>query len=159
VGSTPFRFQAAFGFALIIAGFVFDFAFVTTPGNFAQSLQNQPASYVWTQYAYELTKFYLFVLGFSNLAQALLIPRLPVNEELVWTIFGLMAGGSTLFIAGGLWEARIGPVYRMEPPCYVLGAGLFAILASLALEIYALVRSGGGESTSSGRRPALNSVR
>lgn len=139
---TLFRLQAAFGLALIIAGFAFDFAFVTTTANFTASLKSQTASYVWTKYAYELTKSYLFVLGFLNIALALLTARQTTNERPGRIVLALMVAGSILFLAGGFWEARVGPVLKWEPPCYVLTAGLIAVLASLVLEIHALTSGG-----------------
>ncbi len=146
MGARLSKLHAIFGLLLIIAGFIFDFAFVTTTENFRESLRDQTASYSWMKYAYELTKFYLFVLGFLNIGFALLIPSSAVQKRMGWMIFGLLAGGSILFVSGGLWEAHIGPVYKWEPPCYVLGAGLFAILLSLVFEIYVLMRAESGHS-------------
>lgn len=137
---TPSRVHAIFGLVLIAAGFLFDFGVVTTTGNF-QALQQNPAAYLssFARYAYELTRFYLFVLGFLNLAVALLNLRARGSETLQWIVSGLLLGGSTLLILGGLWEARRStPIFEWEPACYVLGMGLFAILLSLAVEIYVL---------------------
>lgn len=131
-----FKLHAIFGLILLMAGIAFDFGFVTR--NFTESFKTNPVDYLnsWGKYTYELVRFYLFALGFINIAFALLIPRLGGSEGIKWIILGLMVCGSILLIAGGLWEARIGPVFKMEPPCYVLGVGLFAVLSSLALVIY-----------------------
>ena len=135
----PFRWHAILGLVLITAGFLFDFGFVTTTSNF-RALRENPAAYLssWGRYAYELTKLYLFVLGFLNLAFALLIPRVTASARTQAIVSGLLMGGSVLFLLGGLWEARSGPAFEWKPACYVLTAGLVAILLSLVAEIYLL---------------------
>ncbi|KCZ72474.1 hypothetical protein ANME2D_00901 [Candidatus Methanoperedens nitroreducens] len=137
---TPYKLHAIFGLVLILAGFVFDFAFVTR--NFTEAFKSDPASYLnsWGKYVYELVKFYLIVLGFLNISLALLISRSGNPGQIEWIIFSLMAIGSVLFIIGGIWEGLIGPIFKMEPPCYVLGIGLTGILLSLVLKIYSFVR-------------------
>lgn len=137
---TPLRVHAIFGLVLILGGFLFDFGFVSTSKNF-QALQQQPTTYLssFLRYAHELTRFYLFVLGFLNLAFAWLTPHAGGSERMKWIVLGLLLGGSILFIAGGLWEARrTSPIFEWEPACYVLGVGLFAIVLSLAVEIHLL---------------------
>lgn len=137
---TPYKLHAIFGLVLILAGFVFDFAFVTR--NFTEAFKSDPTSYLnsWGKYVYELVKFYLIVLGFLNISLALLVSRSGSPGQVEWIIFGLMALGSVLFIIGGVWEGLIGPIFKMEPPCYVLGIGLAGILLSLVLKIYSFVR-------------------
>ncbi|MBI4467129.1 MAG: hypothetical protein HY656_06870 [Acidobacteria bacterium] len=134
-----FRWHAILGLVLIAAGFLFDFGFVTTTSNF-RALQENPAAYLssWSKYAYELTRLYLFVLGFLNLAFALLVPCVNASAKRQAVVSGLLVGGSVLFLIGGLWEARGGPAFEWEPACYVLTAGLVAILLSLVAEIYLL---------------------
>lgn len=137
---TPYKLHATFGLVLILAGFVFDFAFVTR--NFTEAFKSDPAIYLnsWGKYVYELVKFYLIVLGFLNISLALLGSRSGSPGQVEWIIFGLMALGSVLFIIGGVWEGMIGPIFKMEPPCYVLGIGLAGILLGLVLKIYSFVR-------------------
>lgn len=137
---TPYKLHVIFGLLLILAGFVFDFAFVTR--NFTEAFKGDPASYMdsWGKYVYELVKFYLIVLGFLNISFALLGSGSGSPGQAEWLIFSLMAAGSVLFIVGGVWEGLIGPIYKMEPPCYVLGIGLAGILLSLVLKIYSFLR-------------------
>ena len=128
------------GLALIIAGFIFDFGFVTTTKNFTESLSNTSVSYAWTKHAYELIRFYLFVLGFLNISLAAMIPPSIPYKKIEPIIIVLVAGGSIFFILGGIWEAQhTGPVLKWGPACYVLSSGLFAILLGLVLEVYTLL--------------------
>ena len=134
------RLHAILGLFLIAIGFLFDFGFVTTTSNF-QALQENPTSYLrsFLRYAYDLTRFYLFVLGFLNLVFALLNPRVAGSERMKSVVSALLLGGSVLFLIGGLWEARrTSPIFEWELACYVLAVGLCAILLALALEIYLL---------------------
>ena len=137
---TSSKLHALLGLLLLVAGFLFDFGFVTTTQNFSESLTNQSPGYLWRMYAYDLARFYFFALGFLNIALALLNYRFAIDERIERTLLGLVGGGSILFLGGGLWEARIGPVFKMEPPCYMLGVGLFAILLGLVLRSYVLIR-------------------
>ncbi|OFV83772.1 MAG: hypothetical protein A2620_00530 [Acidobacteria bacterium RIFCSPHIGHO2_01_FULL_67_28] len=133
--------HAIFGLTLVAAGFLFDFGFVTTTSNF-RALQENPAAYLssWSKYAYELTRLYLFVLGFLNLAFALLVPCVKASARRQAVVSGLLVGGSVLFLIGGFWEARSGPAFEWEPACYVLTAGLAAILLSLGAQVYLLAQ-------------------
>lgn len=133
---TLFSLHALFGFSLVIAGIVFDFAFVTTDENFHKSLGKRSVRSLWKAHAYGLVRSYLFVLGFLNLALALFAPF--IAEPLASAVFALTALGQVLLIGGGLWEARSGPPEEWTLQCYILGAGLAAILLGIALEIYAL---------------------
>lgn len=134
-----FEIHAALGLAFVLAGILFDFGFVTTSDNFREAYGNRSEKALWKQYAYGLARFYLIVLGLLDIAFALLITHTQVNEGVRWAVFWLLNAGSVLFIAGGLWEAQVGPVYKWEPPCYVLGAGLVAVIGSILLEMYLLV--------------------
>lgn len=135
----PFKLHALLGIVLLICGFAFDFGFVTTTANFKGMLGSQTPQDLWKSYAYELTRYYFFVLGFTSMAFGVLGFVMGIPRRSAWIIFTLVAGGSILFLGGGVWEAQIGPVYKNEPPCYVLGTGLIAILAALAFEGYALL--------------------
>lgn len=137
------KLQAVFGLALILTGFLFDFAFVTTTKNFTKSLKKTSESQAWKTYAYGLVKSYLFVLGFLSIALALMYSQFGIPEKTGQTILWLMASGSVLLIAGGIWEAHNGPAYKMEPPCYVLIAGLLAVFLSITLEIRELISGKG----------------
>lgn len=139
----PSRLHAIFGVVLLISGLVFDFGFVTTTDDFRAILGPQTPHELWRRYAYELTRFYFFALGLTSVALGLVGAAMAIPRRSEWTILALVAGGSVLFIGGGLWEAQVGPVYRNEPACYVLGTGLFAILLALALEGYVLFRGRG----------------
>ncbi|MBU4353063.1 MAG: hypothetical protein KJ939_08355, partial [Nanoarchaeota archaeon] len=86
-----FKLQIILGLALIIAGFIFDFGFVTTTKNFTEFLSNTSASSAWTKHVYELIRFYLFMLGFLNIALALLIPPSTPYKKIEWIIIGLVA--------------------------------------------------------------------
>lgn len=135
-----FKLQIILGLALIIAGFIFDFGFITTTKNFTEVLSNTSASSAWTKHVYELIRFYLFMLGFLNIALALLIPPSTPYKKIERIIIGLVAGGSIFVILGGLLEAQhTGPAYTWGLACYVLSSGLFAILLGLVLEIYTLL--------------------
>lgn len=139
----PSRLHAVFGVILLIGGLVFDFGFVTTTDNFRSMLGPQLPQELWKRYAYELTRFYFFALGLMSVAFGLVGTAMAVPRRSEWTILALLVGGSVLFVGGGLWEAQIGPVYRNEPACYVLGTGLFAIFVALALEGYVLIHTRG----------------
>jgi len=135
---TPYKLHTIIGLVLIIAGFAFDIAFVTK--NITEAFKNDPANYLnsWSRYVFDFVKLYLFVLGFLNISFAILIDSSGTYQQIDWIILGLMAFGSLLFIIGGIWEALIGPVFEMEPPCYVLVSGLLAILLSITIKIYKL---------------------
>lgn len=136
---TPFTLHSLLGFILIAAGIVFDFAIVTR--DFTEAFKGDPAEYMnsWGKYVFELVKFYIIVLGFLNIALALLSISRDISQ-MDWVIFALISCGSILMIIGGIWEGLIGPVFKMEPPCYVLGTGLAAVLLGIVLNIYVLVR-------------------
>ncbi len=136
------KMHAIFGLALIAAGILFDIGFVTTTDNFKASLKEQTQEQAWKRYAYDLVKLYLFVLGFLSISFALLAPHSGAAENAV-AIFWLTAAGSVLMLAGGLWEAHSGPAFEWGPPCYVLTAGLGAVLLGIALEIQAIAKGGG----------------
>ncbi|HIH43932.1 MAG TPA: hypothetical protein HA257_02250 [Candidatus Methanoperedenaceae archaeon] len=134
-----FELHAVLGLAFVLFGMLFDFGFVTTSDNFRDAQDHRSEKVLWRQYAHGLARFYLIVLGLLDIAFALLISHTQVNEGVRWAVFWLLNAGSVLFIAGGLWEAQAGPVYKWEPPCYVLGAGLAAVIGSILLEMYLLV--------------------
>ena len=138
---TPSRVQAIFGLLVVAAAFLFDFGFVTTTDNL-QALQENPAAYLasFSRQVYELLRFYLFVLGVLTLALAALNLHLGVSERIQWALFALLLAGSTLFLLGGLWEARRStPIAVWEPACSVMVLGLIGIFLALALETYMLV--------------------
>lgn len=132
-----FNLHAVLGLILIAAGIIFDFALVTR--SFTEAFKDNPVAYInsWKKYVFELVKFYLIVLGFLNIAFALLVSS-GDNMFMTWIIFGLIASGSVLMVIGGYWEGYMGPVFKMEPPCYVMGTGLAAIFLSIVLKIYVI---------------------
>lgn len=138
----PAKLHAIFGLGLIVAGILFDFAFVTTTDNFKASLKERTQEEAWKTYAYDLVKFYMFALGFLSISFAALAPYSGGAEKAA-TLFWLMAGGSVLMLAGGLWEAHSGPAFDWKPPCYVLTAGLAAVLIRIALEAYYIAKKSG----------------
>ena len=136
---TPFKLHVIWGLILLIIGIVFDFLFVQ--GKIGQELvrANPPALTSWAKELYDLTKFYLIVLGLLNIALALLLPYFTSTTRIDWTILGLMVIGPIFLIAAGIWYANAGPSYKWELRCTVLTVGLFAIVIGLGLELYKLL--------------------
>lgn len=135
-----FKSYITVGLALLIVGFIFDFLFVQWKASDAFKLSN-PAVYLnsFHKLMFDLVKFYIIVLGFLLIIFALLALNTIFLPKLDWTIFGLLVGGSILLIASGFWYANTGPSFRWEPKCYVLTAGLLAVVGGLGLEIYKIL--------------------
>ena len=136
---TPFKLHAIFGLLLIVIGFIFDFGLITTVENFSASLQKPVTQHAWTKHVYDTIKFYLFVLGFLNIAFVMLAPLSGAAEQSRWIIFGMMALGALFFIIGGMWESQGPPAYEWTPACTVLIIGLVSILLGIALEAYNII--------------------
>ncbi len=136
---TLFKSHAVFGLVLLIIGFVFDFLFVE--GRISAAFKTDPVSYLgsWEKQLYDLTKFYIIILGFTNVALALLISHFTSSTKIDWTVFGLMVIGSILLISTGFWYAVAGPSFTWEARCTVLTIGLFAVVLSLGSEVYNLL--------------------
>ncbi len=133
---TVFRLHIILGLLLILGGIVFDFGFVQ--GKIGSELvkANPPSLTSWAKELYDLTKFYMIVFGFLNIALALLIRYFVPTKHLDWIILGLTFVGSILVIATGLWYASAGPSFKWELRCTVLSIGLVSILLGLVLELY-----------------------
>ncbi len=139
---TPFKLHAIFGLVLIVIGFIFDFGLITTMENFSASLQ-KPVTQAWTKHVYDSIKFYLFVLGFLNIAFAMLVLLSGATEQSRWIIFGMMALGALFFITGGMWESQGPPAYEWTPACTVLTIGLAGVLLGIVLEAYEIIKWSG----------------
>jgi len=133
---TPFKLHIIFGLLLILIGIVFDFLFVQ--GKIGQELirANPSSLNSWAKELYSLSAFYMFVLGFLNIALALLIRYLAPATNLDWIVFGLIFAGSILVIAAGIWYANAGPSLKWETRCTVLTTGLIFTVLSIGIEIY-----------------------
>jgi len=136
---TPIKLQTILGVILLIVGVSFDFFFVQ--GKISEAFKTNSVSYLssWEKQLYDLTKFYMIVLGFANIVLALLAVHLASSEKIDWTILGLMFIGSIIVIMTGFWYAIAGPSFKWEVRCTVLTAGLFAVLLALGLEIHKLI--------------------
>lgn len=132
----PFKPHIIFGLLLILAGIIFDFTFVQT--KISDSFKTDPVAYInsFEHQLYILTAFYMFVLGFLNIALALLIRYFAPAANFNWVIFGLIFVGSILVIATGLWYASAGHSLKWETRCTVLTIGLISIVSGLGMEIY-----------------------
>ncbi len=133
---TLLKLYIIFGLLLILVGIIFDFGFVQT--KMSASFRTDPATYLnsFKHQLYSLTAFYMIVLGFLNIALALLSRYFTPATNLDWIIFGLIFTGSILLIATGLWYASAGPSFKWEPRCTVLTIGLVSIVLGLGMEIY-----------------------
>lgn len=135
---TLFKLHAIFGLSLISVGIIFDFGFVQAM--MSNSFKTDPNTYIisFKHQLYGLTAFYIFMLGFLNIALALLIRYLGPAINLDWIILGLIFAGSIITIATGFWYADAGPSFKWEPRCTVLTIGLIFLLLGLGTEIYRL---------------------
>lgn len=133
---TPLKLHIIFGLLLIIVGIVFDFFFVQA--KLTDSFKTEPVVYInsFKHQLYRLTAFYMIVLGFLNIALALLTRYFMPATNLDWIIFDLIFTGSILLIATGIWYANAGPSFKWEPRCTVLTIGLISIVLGLGIEIY-----------------------
>lgn len=133
---TPLKLHLIFGLLLILVGIVFDFTFVQSKAS--QSFRTDPIIYLnsFKHQLYSLTVFYMFMLGFLNIALAILIRYFSLATNLDWIIFALIFVGSMLIIATGFWYASAGPSFKWEPRCTVLTIGLISIVLGLGIEIY-----------------------
>lgn len=132
----PLKLHIIFGLLLIIVGIVFDFFFVQA--KLTDSFKTDPVAYInsFKHQLYSLTAFYMIVLGFLNIAFALLSRYFTPATNLDWIIFGLLFVGSILLIATGFWYASAGPSFKWEPRCTVLSIGLVSLVLGLGMEIY-----------------------
>jgi len=133
---TPFKLYIIFGLLLILIGIVFDFAFVQA--KMSNSFRTDPTTYInsFRHQLYSLTVFYMIVLGFLNIAFALLSRYFTATTNLDWIILGLIFAGSILIIATGIWYANAGPSFKWETRCTVLTIGLIFTVLGLGMEIY-----------------------
>ena len=135
----PIKLHLIFGFLLILAGIVFDFCFVQSKAS--EAFKADSLSYLnsFKHQLYSLNVFYMFALGFLNIALALLIPHLADNPKIDWTILYLIFIGSVLLIATGFWYASAGPSFKWETRCTVLTIGLVAIILGILFELYKIL--------------------
>ncbi len=133
---TPFKLHVIFGLLLVLIGIVFDFAFVQS--KMSESFRTNPVAYLnsFKHQLFSLTVFYMFMLGFLNIALALLARNFAHTTNLDWIIFALIFVGSILLIATGFWYANAGPSFKWETRCTVLTIGLIFIVFGLGTEIY-----------------------
>jgi hypothetical protein len=131
-----FKYYLVFGISLLIIGIVFDFIFVQT--RIANEFKSDPVPYLnsWSKQLYDLTKFYLIVLGVVNILLALLSRHLSHIKIVDSIVFSLIIIGSVFIIATGFWYANAGPSFKWELRCTVLTVGLIAVISGLGLEMY-----------------------
>ncbi len=136
---TPFKLHLIFGLILLAAGILFGFLFVGW--KVSDAFKTDPAQYLlsFKKQLYDLTLLYVLVLGFLNIALALLTSYFTGSPKLDWIIFGLIFAGSLLLVATGFWYAFAGPSFRWEPRCTVLTISLAAVVLGLGLEIYKII--------------------
>ncbi len=135
----PFKLHLIFGFILILTGIIFDFLFVQGKIGMELVRANPPILNSWAKELYSLSAFYMFVLGFLNIALALLIRYFVPSINLDWIVFGLICVESMLVIATGFWYASAGPSLKWETRCTVLTLGLVAIILGLGFELYKIL--------------------
>lgn len=135
----PFKLHLTFGFILILIGIVFDYCFVQS--KVSEAFKTDPLTYInsFKHQLYSLNVFYMFALGFLNIALALLIPHLADNPKFDWIIFYLIFIGSILLIATGFWYASAGPSFKWETRCTVLTIGLGGVIFGLGFELYKIL--------------------
>lgn len=121
---------------MLIIGIVFDFIFVQA--RIANEFKSDPGPYLnsWAKQLYDLTKFYLIVLGIANILLALLSRHLLEIKIVDSIILSLVIIGSVFIIATGFWYANAGPSFKWELRCTVLTMGLIAVISGLGLEMY-----------------------
>ena len=139
---TPVKPHALFGLILVIVGVVLDFAFVEARVSDAFKSDPVPLLHSWDHRLHDMTVSYMVILGFLNIACALLAQRLGASR-VDWPILSFMIGGTVLVIGTGFWYASAGPSYKWEPRCTVLTIGLAALVLGTALELYKVVTSRG----------------
>ncbi len=137
---TPFKLHLIFGLILLVAGILFGFLFVGWKDS--DAFKSNPAQYLlsFKKQLYDLTLLYVLVLGFLNVALALLTPHFTGLPKLDWTIFGLIFFGSILLISTGFWYAYAGPSFKWEPRCTALTVALVAIVLGIGLEVYKIIQ-------------------
>ncbi len=103
----------------------------------SNSFRTDPATYInsFKHQLYNLTVFYMIVLGFLNIVFALLSRYLTPVANFDWIIFGLIFAGSILIIATGIWYANAGPSFKWEPRCTVLTIGLIFTVLGIGMEV------------------------
>lgn len=134
-----FKSYVIFGLILLIIGIVFDFTFVARETSNAFKTDPIPYLNSFKKQLYDLTKFYMIVLGFLNITLGLLVARFENLTKLDWIVFYSVVIGSLLLISTGFWYASAGPSFKWETRCTVLTIGIFTIVISLGLEIYRLL--------------------
>lgn len=136
---TPKKLHVIFGLILLIVGITFDAIFVQT--KISNAFKSDPITYLnsFPKQLYDLTKFYMIILGLTNIVLALLPSNSKNLPRTDWTICGLMVIGSILLIATGFWYASAGPSFKWELRCTTFTIALLSIIISLALKIYAVL--------------------
>ncbi len=131
-----FKAYLVFGFSLLIIGILFDFLFVQT--KMSNMFKADPLMYLnsWEKQLYDLTKFYLILLGIISILLAIIINYLPDLTKLDWVIFYLLTSGSLLIIFTGIRYAVAGHSFKWELRCTVLTVGIFATVAGLGMVLY-----------------------
>lgn len=130
----------AVGFLLLIFGILFDFLFVQWKVGMELLETNPIGLNSWAKQLFDMTKFYIVVLGVVFLVLAILTYKLDGISRIDWVIFSLVMAGSVFLIGAGLWYAVAGPSYKWEIRCSVLTAGMIGIIGGFALEIRRFVK-------------------
>lgn len=123
------------GFLLLIFGILFDFLFVQWKVGMKLLETNPVGLNSWAKQLYDMTKFYIVILGVISLILALLTCKINSIEKKDWLIFALVMAGSMLLIGAGLWYAVAGPSYKWEIRCTVLTAGMIGIISGFLLQM------------------------
>lgn len=136
---TPKKSHLIFGLALLVVGITFDAIFVQT--KISNAFRGDPITYLnsFHKQLYDLTKFYMIILGLTNIVLALLGSNSKNLMRIDWAICGFMIIGSILLITTGFWYASAGPSFKWELRCTVFTIALLNIIISLALKIYAVL--------------------
>ena len=131
-----FKAYLIFGFSLLIIGILFDFLFVQT--KMSNMFRSDPIMYLnsWEKQLYDLTKFYLIILGIISILLAIMTNLLPGLIKLDWIVFYLITIGALLIIFTGCRYAIAGPSFKWELRCTVLSVGIFAIVTGLGMAVY-----------------------
>ncbi len=137
-----FRAHACLGLILVITGVVLDYVFVGARVADAFKIDPLPLLHSWKHRTHDMTVAYMVILGFLNIACALLAQRLEPSR-VDWLALSSLAGGTVLVIGTGFWYASAGPSFRWEPRCTVLTIGLGALVVGTALELYKVITSPG----------------
>lgn len=139
---THFKVQACFGLILVIIGVVLDYVFIEA--RVADAFKSDPLALLhsWQHRLQGMSVSYMVILGFLNIACALLAQRLEPSR-LDWLRLSFIVGGTLLVIGTSFWYASAGPSFRWEPRCTVLTIGLGALMVGTAFELYRVITSPG----------------